>query len=78
MLLPELQFAAVDSCHTPPPEKVANSIAFCYAKINAQRETALFRQNAEKGAALQAERLKRVGYWKASDYDDKRFGTACK
>jgi hypothetical protein len=76
--LPELPFAAVDSCHNPPPEKVANSIAFYCAKINAQRKTVLFRQNAEKGAALQAERLKRVGYWKASDYDDKPLLSTCK
>ena len=33
---------------------------------------------AKKGAALQAERPKRVGYWKASDIYDTPFCLPCK
>jgi hypothetical protein len=43
-----------------------------------ENQCAGFYTKGKKGAALQAERPKRVGYWKASDIDDKPFSFPCK
>jgi hypothetical protein len=81
VLLAEFGFAPCDQSHIAPPEtKNSAQILYQFASRKTTRATedGAFWRNAKKEPPCQAERPKRVGYWKASDMYDKPFPFSCK
>ncbi len=60
------------------PRIMVSSLPAAFLTAHVPQPPGLSRPRRKKGAALQAERPKRVGYWKASDIYDTPFYLPCK